>query len=147
VSLGEQIQADANSAAKARDKQRLSALRMLLDALSKEAKQQRAELDEQGEIAVLNRERKRRVEAAEAFRKGGREDAAEAEQAEAAVIDAYLPEQLSDSDLRAIVEGAVGESGASSMQDMGKVMSAAMPKVAGRADGKRVNELVRELLG
>lgn len=147
MSLGEQIQADANSAAKARDKQRLSALRMLLDALSKEAKQQRAELDEQGEIAVLNRERKRRVEAAEAFRKGGREDAAEAEQAEAAVIDAYLPEQLSDSDLRAIVEGAVGESGASSMQDMGKVMSAAMPKVAGRADGKRVNELVRELLG
>lgn len=146
MSLTEQIQADANQAAKARDKDRLGALRMLLDALTKEAKEKRGELDEQGEIAVLKRERKRRAEAAEAFAKGGRDDAAKKEQAEVGIIDAYLPEQLSDDDLRAIVESAVSESGAASMGDIGKVMSAAMPKVAGRADGKRVNELARELL-
>ena len=82
MSLTEQIQTDANAAAKARDKERLSALRMVLDALTKEAKEARADLDEQGEIAVLKRERKRRVEAAEAFEKGGRDEAADKEQAE-----------------------------------------------------------------
>lgn len=147
MGFSEQIQADANAAAKARDKQRLSALRMLLDALTKEAKEQRKDLDEQGEIAVLKRERKRRAEAAEAFSKGGRDEAAAKEKAEVELIDAYLPEQMSDDDLRAIVEAAVSESGAEGVGDIGKVMSAAMPKVAGQADGKRVNEVARELLG
>lgn len=146
MSLAAQIQQDANAAAKARDRERLGALRMLLDALGKEAKEKRSELDEQGEIAVLKRERKRRIEAAEAFRKGGRDEAASSEEAEAAVIDAYLPEQLPDDELDRIVADAVAQTGAASPQDTGKVMSAAMEQVGGRADGKRVSELVRSKL-
>jgi uncharacterized protein YqeY len=96
---------------------------------------------------VLRRERKKRLEAAEAFRKGGRPDAAEAEEAEARVIDAYLPEQLSDDELAALVGTAVEEAGAESPKEMGKVMSIVMPKVEGRADGKRVSQAVRERLG
>lgn len=146
MSLTERIQADANVAAKARDKPRLAALRMLLDALGKEAKAQRAPLDEQAEIAVLGRERKRRIEAAEAFRKGGRDESAAGEQAEAAVIDAYLPEQMSDAELEAAVEAAITQTGASSPKEMGKVMAAVMQNVGGGADGKRVSETVREKL-
>jgi uncharacterized protein len=99
LSITERIQADATAAAKAQDRERLAALRLLLDALNKEAKEARGTLDEQREIAVLKRERKRRGEAAEAYRKGGREDAAGAEEAEAAVIDAYLPAEISDAEL------------------------------------------------
>lgn len=146
MSLTDQIQADANAAAKARDKPRLAALRMLLDALGKEAKQKRETLDEQAEIAVLSRERKRRVEAAEAFRKGGRDESADGEEAEVAVIDGYLPEQMSDTDLEAAVESAIAETGASSQKEMGKVMAAVMGKVGAGADGKRVSEKVREKL-
>jgi uncharacterized protein YqeY len=146
VTITEQVQSDVTTAAKARDQQRLSALRLVLDALKKEAKDARGDLDEQAEIAVLQRERKRRAEAAEAFRNGGRAEQAEKEEAEAAVIDRYLPEQLSDSDLEALVSEALAETGASSLKEMGKVMSALMPKVAGRADGKRVSELVRSRL-
>lgn len=98
------------------------------------------------EIAVLQRERKRRLESAEAFREAGRDDLADAEEREAQLIDAYLPEQLSDDELRAIVGDVVAETGAASPKDMGKVMSAAMPKVKGRADGKRVSAIVKELL-
>ena len=134
-------------AAKARDQRRLQTLRLVLDSLRKAAKEERGDLDEQGEIAVLKRERKRRVEAAEAFRDAGREESAEAEQAEAALIDVYLPEQISDDDLAAIVSDAVAQTGAQSPGEIGKVMSAVMPKVGGRADGKRVSELVREKLG
>jgi uncharacterized protein YqeY len=146
VSITEQLQSDATAAAKARDQQRLSALRLVVDALKKEAKEARRELDEQAEIAVLQRERKRRVEAAEAYRKGGRVELADKEEAEAELIDAYLPEQLSDADLESLVDGAVAETGAASPKEMGKVMSALMPKVAGRADGKRVSEIVRRKL-
>jgi uncharacterized protein len=134
-------------AAKARDQRRLQTLRLVLDSLRKAAKEERGELDEPGEIAVLKRERKRRVEAAEAFRDAGREESADAEQAEAALIDVYLPEQISDADLAAIVSDAVAQTGAQSPGEIGKVMSAVMPKVGGRADGKRVSELVREKLG
>ena len=92
---------------------------------------------------MLQRERKRRLEAAEAYRDGGRAEAADAEQREAELIASYLPEQLSDDELSAIVGDAVAESGASSPQEMGKVMAAVMPKVKGRADGKRVSAAVR----
>jgi uncharacterized protein YqeY len=147
VKITERVQTDMAEAAKARDQQRLKALRLLLDSLKKEAKDARGELDEQAEIAVLKRERKRRVEAAEAFRDAGRDESADAEQAEAEVIDAYLPEQISDDELAAIVSDAVDETGARSAGEIGKVMSAVMPKLGGRADGKRVSELVREKLG
>lgn len=146
MTITEQIQDEVKLAQKAQDRERLSALRMLVDALTKEAKSSQSELDEQGEIAVLKRERKRRLEAAEAFRKGGRDESAAAEDAEVAIIDKYLPEQLSEEDLKALVAEAVTESGATGPQEMGKVMPVAMGKVAGRADGKRVSALVKEIL-
>jgi uncharacterized protein YqeY len=146
VSLTERIQSDLSGAAKAKDRPRVAALRLLIDALQKEAKQARGALDEQGEIAVLKRERKRRAEAADAYRKGGRADAAAAEDAEAALIDAYLPEQISDDELQRMVADAVAETGARSPKEMGRVMSAVMSKAAGRADGRRVSELVKERL-
>src|SRR5215210_5847187 len=92
------------------------------------------------------RERKRRLEAAEAYRDGGRADAAEAEEREAEIITSYMPEQLSDTELKQIVGDAVAESGASSPQEMGKVMAVVMPQVKGRADGKRVSAAVKEML-
>jgi uncharacterized protein YqeY len=98
------------------------------------------------EVAVLQRERKRRLESAEAYRDAGRDDLAESEEREAEMIAGYLPEQLSDDELHAIVGDAVAETGASSPKDMGKVMSAVMPKLGGRADGKRVSQVVREKL-
>jgi uncharacterized protein len=146
VGITEQIQSDLAAAAKAQDRARVAALRLLIDALQKEAKQARADLDEQAEIAVLKRERKRRAEAADAYRKGGRDDAAAAEDAEGALIDAYLPAQISDEELQALIADAVAETGAQSQKEMGKVMSAVMAKAAGRADGRRVSELVKERL-
>jgi uncharacterized protein len=146
VGITAKIQSDVSAAAKAQDRPRVAALRLLIDALQKEAKQARTDLDEQAEIAVLKRERKRRTEAAEAYRKGGREDAAAAEEAEAALIEAYLPAQISDEELQGLIAAAVAETGAQSPQEMGKVMSAVMAKAAGRADGRRVSELVKERL-
>jgi uncharacterized protein YqeY len=146
VSITERVQEDLTGASKARDQRRVSALRLVLDALRKAAKEAREELGEADEVAVLSRERKRRVEAAEAYRSAGREELAAGEDAEAALIDTYLPEQLSDSELEALVENAVSESGATDPKEMGKVMSVLMPKLSGRADGKRVSALVREKL-
>ena len=131
------------AAAKAREQQRLATLRLVLDALKKASKENRGELDEEEEIAVLRRERKRRAEAAEAYRAGGRTELAESEEAEGALIEEYLPPQISDDELEALVASAVEETGASSAKEMGKVMAAVMPKVGGRADGKRVSELAR----
>jgi uncharacterized protein YqeY len=146
LSITERIQADATTAAKARDRDRLAALRLLLDALNKEAKEARGELDEQREVAVLKRERKRRAEAAEAYRKGGRDEPAAAEEAEAEMISQYLPAEISDDELEGLVADALSETGAASQKEMGKVMSAVMAKAGGRADGKRVSELVRSKL-
>jgi uncharacterized protein YqeY len=146
VSISERIQSDIAAAAKAQDRARVAALRLLIDALQKEAKQARGDLDEQAEIAVLKRERKRRAEAAEAYRKGGRDEAAAAEEAEAGLIDAYLPAEISDDELQGLIADALTETGAQSPKEMGKVMSAVMAKAAGRADGRRVSELVKERL-
>jgi uncharacterized protein len=141
VSLLDQVQDDVKSAMKAGERERVRALRMVADAL------QKAEKDNGGEpIEVLQRERKRRLEAAEAYRDGGRGEAADAEQREADLIASYLPEQLSDDELNAIVGDAVAESGATSPQEMGKVMAVVMPKLKGRADGKRVSAAVKEML-
>jgi uncharacterized protein YqeY len=147
MTITERVQSDVAIAAKARDQQRLAALRLVLDALKKASKEARGELDEGSEIAVLQRERKRRAEAAAAYREAGRDETAASEDAEAALIDEYLPEQLSDDELDRIVSEALAESGAESAKEMGKVMAAVMPKVGGRADGKRVSALVREKLG
>jgi len=141
MSLLEQVQEDVKTALKAGDRERVHALRLIADAL------QKAEKDNGGDpTEVLQRERKRRLEAAEAYRDGGRADAADAEEREAEVISSYMPEQISDGDLREIVGNAIAESGASSPQEMGKVMSLVMPQVKGRADGKRVSAAVKEML-
>jgi uncharacterized protein len=146
MGVADRIQSDIAAAAKAQDRSQVAALRLLVDALQKEAKQARADLDEQAEIAVLKRERKRRAEAAEAYRKGGREDAAAAEEREAELIDRYLPAQISDEELQQLIVDALAETGAQSQKEMGRVMSAVMAKAAGRADGRRVSELVKERL-
>ncbi len=141
MSLLNQVQDDVKSAMKAGERERVRALRMVADAL------QKAEKDNGGDpVEVLQRERKRRLEAAEAYRDGGRAEAADAEQREADLIASYLPEQVSDDELKQIVGDAVAESGASSPQEMGKVMAVVMPKVKGRADGKRVSAAVKEML-
>jgi len=137
----EQVQADTKAAMKARERERVGTLRMISNALQQEAKEGSGD-----EVAVLRRERKRRFEAAEAYREGGSAERAAAEESEAEVISAYLPAELSDEEIGAIVDEAIAESGASGPGDMGKVMGPAMGKVAGRADGKRVNAIVREKL-
>jgi uncharacterized protein YqeY len=142
VSLIEQVRSDTNAALKSGDKERVQALRLITNELQKAAK----ESSDGDETAVLQRERKRRLEAAQAYSDAGREDLADSERREATIIEEYMPEQLSDDELHAIVGDAVAESGASSPQDMGKVMSLVMPKVQGRADGKRVSAVVREKL-
>jgi uncharacterized protein len=141
MSVLDQVQDDVKTALKAGDRERVHALRLIADALQKAEKDNGAD-----PVEVLQRERKRRLEAAEAYRDGGRGDAAEAEEREAAVIESYMPEQVSDEELRAIVGDAVAESGATSPQEMGKVMSLVMPQVKGRADGKRVSAAVKEML-
>ena len=141
MSLLNQVQDDVKRAMKAGERERVHALRLIADALQKAEKDNGADPDE-----VLQRERKRRLEAAEAYRDGGRADAAAAEEREAQIIEAYMPAQISDDELSALVGDAVAETGASSPQDMGKVMSIVMPKVKGRADGKRVSAAVREKL-
>ncbi len=127
---------------KAGDRDRVAALRLVANALQQEAK-----LGGDDEVGVLQRERKKRLEAAEAFRKGGSEDRAAAEEAESELIETYLPEQLSDEELGELVNAAIEEAGASEAREMGKVMSLVMPRVQGRADGKRVSGAVRERLG
>jgi uncharacterized protein YqeY len=142
MTILEQVQQDVNEAMKAGERERVGALRMIVNALQQEAKE-----GGDDEISALQRERKRRLDAAEALREGGREDQAKAEEAEAKLIERYLPEQLSDEDLERLVSEAVAETGASKPKQMGNVMKVLMPKVGGRADGKRVSQAVREKLG
>ena len=142
MSVLEQVQSDVRTAMKARDRERASALRMVVDVLQQDAK-----LGKGDEVAVLQRERKKRVEAAEAYEGAGRTEQAAAERFEAGLIDGYLPQQLSDQELGELVDAAVAEAGASEQKQMGQVMSALMPKLDGRADGKRVSTAVREKLG
>jgi uncharacterized protein YqeY len=137
----EQVQADTRTAMKAGERERVGALRMLADALQKDLKDGGGD-----EVAVLRRERKRRLEAAEAYRGGGSADRAEAEESEAREIERYLPAEISDEELNSLVDEAVSGTGAEGPGDMGKVMGALMPKVDGRADGKRVSAAVRERL-
>ncbi len=137
----ERVQTDVRAAMKAGERERAAALRMVVDALQQDAK-----LGAGDEVAVLQRERKRRLEAAEAFGSGDRPEQAATERLEAELIEAYLPAQLSDEELAEIVDAAVAEAGATEQRQMGQVMSIAMPQVGGRADGKRVSAAVRERL-
>jgi uncharacterized protein YqeY len=141
VAIADTVKQDLAAAMKAGEKDRVGALRLVLSELQKAEK-----AGDGDELAVLRRERKRRLEAAQAFKDGDRPELARAEEAEAELIAAYLPAELSDDELRQIVRDAIEEANATSPKDMGMVMKAAMPKVAGRADGKRVSALVQECL-
>jgi uncharacterized protein len=141
VAIAEELQLDLKDAMRAGDKQRVGALRLVLSELQKDSKEGSGD-----ELAVLRRERKRRLESARAFREGDRDDLAVSEEAEAELIAAYLPAELSDEELAAIVEQAVNRSGAQSPKEMGQAMKAAMAAVGGRADGKRVSGLVKAAL-
>jgi uncharacterized protein YqeY len=142
MAILDEIKADLTEAMRAGEKDKVGALRLVISELQKAAKEG---VDD--ELAVLRRERKRRLEAARAYREGGRTDLAGGEEAEAELIGGYLPAELSEAELRGIIEQAVRESGAATPQDMGKAMKQAMAAVDGRADGKRVSELVRASLG
>lgn len=141
MAIVEEIKSDLERAMRAGEKERVGALRLVLSELQKAAKEGSGD-----ELAVLRRERKRRLEAAGAYREAGRDDLATGEEAEAELIAAYLPAELSESELTAIVERAVRESGAASAKEMGVAMRQAMAAVDGRADGKRVSALVRASL-
>jgi len=143
MSILERIQADTRDAMRDRDRERVGALRMLSSELQKALKEGGDGADE---AAVLQRERKRRLEAAEAYREAERDDLARSEEREAAIVEEYLPRQLSDDELGAIVGDAVARAGAASPREMGKVMSLVMPELQGRADGKRVSAMVRDRL-
>jgi uncharacterized protein YqeY len=142
MSILERVQGDVRTAMKAGDRERVSALRLVVDSLQQDAK-----LGAGDEVAVLQRERKKRVEAAEAYEGASRAEQAAAERFEAELIEGYLPAQLSDEELAELVDAAIADTGADGMKQMGQVMSALKPQIAGRADGKRVSTAVRKKLG
>jgi uncharacterized protein YqeY len=141
MAILDEVKADLHGAMRAGDKDRVGALRLVLSELQKAAKE-----GSDDELAVLRRERKRRLEAAQAYREAGQEDRASGEEAEGELIAGYLPPELSDVELKEIVEQAVRDSGVESVKDMGRAMGKAMAAVDGRADGKRVSALVRASL-
>ena len=146
MGLKAEIQEAAKQALKERDQVALSTLRLLLSALHNEEIRLRRELtteDIQRTITTLG---KQRAEASELYRRGGREDLAEKEDAELAILRRFLPQQLSEAEVRELIQSCIVEAGARGVQDLGKVMKLVMPKVAGRSDGRRVNELAKGLL-
>jgi len=149
ASLKSRLQADLNTAMKARDEVTTATLRMALTAITTEevAGKSARELSDDEVMRVLVREGKKRREAAEAFAGAGRDELAARERAEGEVLERYLPAQLDDADLQDLVRAAIAETGASGPRDMGAVMKAVQPRIAGRADGKRVSEEVRRQLG
>ncbi len=146
TALAQKLLADQKEAMKAKDKFRLSVIRMLRSELQNEAIAKNAPLDDREELAVLTREVKRRKDALKDFERSGRPDLVESLNLEIEILGKYLPEQLSDRELKKIVLEAIAESGATSRQEMGKVMSLLMPRIKGRADGNKVRQLVEEHL-
>jgi uncharacterized protein YqeY len=146
MSLIKEIEDEIKDAMKARDGERRDALRLILDALKKSEKELQRPLSEEEELQVMQRERKRRVEAADAFRAGGREEQAESEERELEILEEFMPEPLSEDEIEEIVDDVIAEVGATSMADLGRVMADVMPQIAGRADGSQVSQIVREKL-
>ena len=146
MSLIARLESELQDAMRERDALRRDALRLILSSLRSAQKELQRPLSDDEELQVLQRERKRRLEAAEGFRAGGREEQAEAEEDELAVLQEFMPEPLSEEELERIVDDAIAECGATSMRDLGRVMADVMPQVAGRADGSAVSQLVREKL-
>ena len=146
MSLIEELEEDVKEAMKARDGERRDALRLILSSLKSAEKDLQRPLSDEEELQVLQRERKKRIEAAEAFRSGGREAQAEKEEAELDVLEEFMPEPLTEEELERIVDDAIAENKATNVRDMGRVMADVMPQIAGRADGSAVSQLVREKL-
>ena len=146
MSLIARMEGELKEAMLAREAERRDALRLLLASLKSAEKELLRPLSEDEELQVLQRERKRRIEAAEAFRGGGRDEQAESEERELAVLQEFMPEPLSEEELEEIVDNAIAENGATSMRDFGRVMADVMPQVSGRADGSVVSQLVKEKL-
>ena len=146
MSLIAKIEDDLKEAMRARDELRTGTLRLTLAALRSSEKELGRPLKDDEELQVLQRERKRRTEAAEAFRDAGREEQAANEEAELSVLQEFMPTPLSEDDLERIVDDAIAENGATSLRDLGRVMADVMPQIAGRADGSAVSQLVREKL-
>jgi len=146
LSLVERIEGDLRDAMRARDDDRRDALRLILSSLRAAEKELQRPLHDAEELQVLQRERKRRVEAAEAFRNAGREEQARAEERELEVLEGFMPDPLSEDELEEIVDEVIAEVGATSLRDIGRVMADVMPQVAGRAEGSHVSQVVREKL-
>jgi uncharacterized protein YqeY len=146
MSLIARLEQELKQAMVARDQVRRDALRLILSSLRSAEKELQRPLHDDEELQVLQRERKRRLEAAEAFRGGGREEQALGEEQELAVLEEFMPAPLSEEDLEEIIDDAIAEVGATSIRDLGRVMADVMPQVSGRADGSVVSQLVREKL-
>jgi uncharacterized protein YqeY len=146
MSLIARIEGELKDARLARDGDRRDALSLVLNALQAAQKDLRRALSDEEELQVLQRERKRRLEAAEAFRNGGREDQAEDEEYELEVLEEFMPAPLSEDEIEEIIDDVISEVGATSIRDMGRVMAGVMHQVSGRADGSTVNQLVKEKL-
>jgi uncharacterized protein len=142
----EAIEAEIKEAMRARDAERRDALRLIVNALKGSQKELQRPLSDDEELLVLQRERKRRVEAAEAFRAGGREEQAEAEERELAILEEFMPALLTEDEIEEIVDDAIAEVGATSMADLGRVMADGVPQIAGRADASVASQIVREKL-
>ena len=146
MSLIARIEEELAAAMRARDAERRDTLRLILNSLRGAEKELQRPLSDEEELQVLQRERKRRVEAAEAFRQGGRAEQAEGEERELAVLEEFMPEPLSEEELEEIIDDVIAEVGATNVRHLGRVMADVMPQVAGRADGSVVSQLVREKL-
>ena len=146
MSLIVRIEEELATARRERATERRDALSLILSKLRSAEKELQRPLHDDEELQVLQRERKMRLEAAEAFRAGGREEQAEKEERELEVLEEFMPEPLSEEELETIVDDAIAECGATSMRDLGRVMADVMPQIAGRADGSAVSQLVREKL-
>jgi uncharacterized protein YqeY len=146
MTLIDELKEDLDEAVRERDEDLRDAIRLILNALQMAEKELQRPLTQDEELQVLQRERKRRVEAAEAYRAAGRDEQAEDEEYELEVLEDYMPDPLSDDDLEDIVDDVIAEVGATSMRDFGRVMADVMPQVSGRADGSAVSQIVREKL-
>ena len=146
MSLTARMEEELKQARLARDEVRRNALSLLLSSLRSAEKELQRPLSDDEALQVLQRERKRRIEAAEAFRSGGREEQAAAEEQELAVLEEFMPAPLSEEEIEEIIDDAIAEVGATSLRDLGRVMADVMPQVAGRADGSQVSQLVKEKL-
>ena len=146
MTLIARIESELKAARLARENERRNALSLILNSLREAEKELQRPLSDEEELQVLQRERKRRLEAAEAFRAGGREDRAEAEEQELDVLGDFMPEPLSEEEIEEIIDDVISEVGATSIRDMGRVMAGVMHQVSGRADGSTVNQLVKEKL-